>query len=218
MRKLLLGAAALLLVAAPAFATPATYHFTGGQVTATFWISGVPMTNTLTLQMDGDFVVFDGMIPAITDFSLSISGTGIALSPAINGYDTLDLDVSIVPGAGYVSNGSGTNPTVLTNGPIDVVGSYTVTGPGLPPVSASGAPLFSTSNLPITLWGGLPGAMAIEIGGATLFEFTAPGGARVELIADIFWRGEVPEPGIAGLVVLGLLGAMARGSLGRGAR
>jgi hypothetical protein len=205
---LAMGAAAfgLLGAVAGAQAAPVTYNFTSGQAV----LSLIGPTGTLvngTVPFTGTQTTFDAAVPSLTSFQFNNPGTVNLPGSGLLALTTFSLtNLNIVPGGGYTNiSTSGSNPYNFLVGPVNVSGSYALSGAinqVLTPFSQN-QPSFGGT---ITTAGA---ATTLQLTGITLGVFALPQGlGSATLKADITFVGAVPVPAAAPLLgsALGLAG------------
>lgn len=205
-----LSLAAALACPAVAGAAPVTYALDHGAMTLTVKVDGTAIASGAASLTSGS-VTFDSVALTIPTFALGASGS--VLAPLLPGdYDQLNLtSISLAPGTGYSSSGSGSNPTVVTLGPINVSFAGSVID-GTTPVTVPPIPFSGSLAVPsYTVNATLNTAFELGIGGMKLVSFNA-GGHVIEVFSDIEFIGlAVPEPALGGLLAAaGLAGVAVR--------
>jgi hypothetical protein len=207
------SALAAFIAAGSAEATPITYYFAGGQVTITATVSGNPVITPQNVALNGISVTVDESAGTLDSISLSTSSSGsVTISPAYNGYDTINIDFAMASATGGSISLVDPGPPKeygFTIGPVNVTGQFDATGTS-PPISnqpfgfvnptASGSIFIDPVNGKLVL------------SGITLGEIQ-PTGAPDPLVikGDFVFLGLVPEPSTALLVGAGLVALGARG-------
>jgi hypothetical protein len=207
------AAAASVLLASAADATPVTYTFAGGSARITATLNGasiLPPPGSISVSLSGTFVEFDDSPPALVDFEFTLPIVAVSLGGLLAGNSVTLSGVSVEPGAGYPSPNVifGSNPYTYTVGPVAVTGSLTGSGPLLGAVSIPGFSIVDPSlSGSVTLGGG--GSLALN--GITIGTVAVPAsaylpsGGTLSFKADVLFTG-VPEPGTALLLAAGLGG------------
>jgi hypothetical protein len=235
--KLLLLAAVLLL-AAPAFAAPVNYNLDTGNIQVQAFNSvtnALVFDETLTLSTNS-FLVFDPTgVPTVfglgtlDDFSFEIDPNQgpYTLSDPFGPYENITIEsASIAPGAGYANliTTSFVAPNIydIQAGPLGFSAFFGATDDDLiaPPLSGAPANLIPNANLTGSIT--LLGPSQIQVSSNTFTMATVDGDpfgetADLRLDVNIFFAGSegavIPEPGTGGLTALGLAGlaVMRRG-------
>lgn len=194
---------ALLLLVAVAvplagFASPIEFGLDHGSVTLRIDVNGSAVASGAG-TLDAGSVTFDPTALTIPTFSLAASGT--ILAPLLPGYNQADLSITLGPGIGYGSSGSGSNPTTVTLGPI-AIGFSGVLWDGSPPPTP--IPFAGTVALPTFTVDAYynAGQMRLGLVGVKVASFWYLGNL-IEIYGDIEFVGfAVPEPALAALVAL----------------
>lgn len=196
----LLAFLGVLGIAVEAQATPVTYGFASGSATVTAFYNGSQITSGNPIALTGVQVTFDASALTVPSFEFTAGPTGaLPLQGPLAGVNiTLD-SVDIVPGAGYTSSASGSDPYTFTAVPISVSGSATLSG-GI----VAGPIAFSFSNPVLVGQISTTGGGSLSLNGITLGVLNTqpvgsfPGGP-VTLKADLLFTGAevVPEPSTA---------------------
>ena len=203
-----LGAITLSL-AAVAHASPITYLLDHGSVTAKVRLQGTLVAMSSGF-LDAGFIAFDPATGEIPSFSLHSSDLTVYAPLLPGAYDGLALDITLSPGSGYSSTASGTGPWSVTLGPIAAAFSGFVldtTGPiTVPPQPVSGVLPINSFGVTAYLSQGQMrlGLLGVKVGEVRIGEHV------VDIRADIEFIGfAVPEPALAGLLGLTLVGLTA---------
>jgi hypothetical protein len=207
-----LAALAVLSVAGSAQATPVTYYFSVGQVTITATVAGNPVIVPQNVALNGISVTVDESAGTLNSISLSTNSSGaVTISPAYDGYDTINIDFAM-------ASATGGSISLVDPGPpkeysfsiasVAVSGQFDATGTS-PPISNQP---FGFVNP--TASGSIfidPMSGELDLSGITLGEIQ-PTGAPDPLVikGDFVFVGLVPEPGTAVLLGAGLLALGAR--------
>jgi len=207
--RALLCAAAALIFAATANATPTSFTFVSGTARITASAGVTPVVDEV-VALDGTFVDFEISPVGVTDFEISIGTTApITMINAYGGFDTLVIESALLtPGTGYSSSGTlvGGTEYSVTMGPIDVDAVYSASDSTLTNPPASNIPISLTnSSLNVTID---TDTVILEMTGITLGVIPALPGETSPLIVkgDITFVGIVPEPTTGLLVGAGLFG------------
>jgi hypothetical protein len=208
--------AAALTLSGSAQAAPVLYQFVSGQAFITV-TAGTTTLAATPLALNGIFAEFDSVVPALTDFDFTTApNQAINLSSAFGGYDQIVVNsASLSPGAGYTnlfaSDNGGGNYSV-TVAPVHVAGIYSASySGGPPPPPVSNVPIMFDNTTPLIATIDIVGG-TFTLGGITLAVIPVPGEAEPLVVkADLTFAGivPVPEPGLFGLVGLGLAGLVA---------
>jgi hypothetical protein len=208
--------AAALTISGSAQAAPVLYQFVSGQAFITV-TAGTTTLAAVPLTLNGIFAEFDSVVPALTDFDFTTApNQAINLSSAFGGYDQIVVNsASLTPGAGYTnlfaSNNGGGNYSV-TVAPVHVAGIYSASySGGPPPPPVSNVPIMFDNTTPLVATIDIVGG-TFTLGGITLAVIPVPGEAQPLVVkADLTFAGivPVPEPGLFGLIGLGLAGLVA---------
>jgi hypothetical protein len=208
--------AAALTLSGSAHAAPVLYQFVSGQAFITV-TAGTTTLAAAPLALNGIFAEFDSVVPALTDFDFTTApNQAINLSSAFGGYDQIVVNsASLSPGAGYTnlfaSDNGGGNYSV-TVAPVHVAGIYSASySGGPPPAPVNNVPIMFDNTTPLIATIDIVGG-TFTLGGITLAVIPVPGEAEPLVVkADLTFAGivPVPEPGLFGLVGLGLAGLVA---------
>jgi hypothetical protein len=205
----------LLGIATGAQAVPVVYNFTGG--TATLSLTGPGNVSLLqpgsSVPLTGTQVTFDTSPVQVTSFLFNAAGPAAISGANLLAGTTLTVtNLIIAPAFGYSTLfGSGTNPYNYTVGPVDVSGTYSLSGA----INQAATP-FASTNPTLSGQVTLAGAnTTLALSGITLGIFTLPaalGGGSATLKADVLFTGVVPVPAAVWLFgsALGLMGVMRR--------
>jgi hypothetical protein len=213
---LTLGVAVVSLLGAAAGleAAPVTYNFTSGSATLTLTapIVGSLLAPASTIGLTGTQVTFDATALQVNSFQFDDAGpSNISGAGLLAGTTVTITNLNIIPGGGYSTlSASGTNPYNYLVGPIDVSGSYALSGA----INQAATP-FSSTNPFLAGQITLGGTTNLSLNGITLGVFTLPaqlGGGSATLKADVLFSGVVPVPAAVWLFGsgLGLLGVLRR--------
>jgi len=223
MRARNLGSLLLLvataLFAASAQALPIAYFLTSGQVTITATVGGNPVAGPVVLGLTGSLIRVDEGTMELNRIELATGSSGsIAIAPPYLGFTSINIDFADIlalngtislfdagPPAGYnysISNVAVSGQFDATN--VIPANSLTDQPFGFVNPSASGT-LYVDTNVALALDG-------ITIGS---IDPDGPGGVDpLVLKGDFVFEGQVPEPGTAMLLGLGLAGIASRGRRG----
>ncbi len=215
--------ASAMALAGAAQAAPVYYQFTTGTAAITITKGATSLTPTAAvLSMNGIFAEFDQIAPALTNFQFTTTpNQAINLSQPYGGYDQIVVNSSLMsPGVGYTHfsalNLGGGNFSVAVY-PVHVAGVYSASySLGPPPPPANNIPIMFDNTSPLTATINL-NAGSLTLLGITLAviqlppEFNEP--IPLVVKADLTFQGmvpvPVPEPGLIGMVALGLVGLAA---------
>jgi hypothetical protein len=164
------------------------------------------------VPLDGAFFSFDDVAIDITDFLVTVPTTTLIPITPYGGYDQFRIEsASVAPGVGFATlfgSSPGAGQFNVLAGPVDIEGVYSAfdSGAATPPAVNLSVPFTDDSLLNSSI---NTGTGDFELLGVTLT--TLPGSAfgetaDLQVKADIFFTGVVPEPSTAGLMGLGLLG------------
>jgi hypothetical protein len=210
-----------VLFAASAQAVPIAYFQipTTGQVTITATVGGAPVAGPVTLGLTGSLVRVDEDTLELNRIQLATGSSGaIPIAPPYLGFTSINLDfANLLALNGTISEFDPGPPSgydysidnVLVSGQFDatnVIPAESLTDQpfGFLNPTASGT-IYVETNVALVLDG-------ITIG---QIDPDGPGGVDpLVLKGDFIFEGQVPEPGTAMLLALGLAGIAARGRRG----
>jgi len=213
--SLLLSAAAVVLFAVSAQATPITYTFTSGQVTITATVGGNPVAGPVTVPLTGTSVRVDEGMLKLNRIDLAIGTTGaIAVAPPYLGFTSVNIDFATLTAINGTLSLFDAGPPAGYNysiGPVTVAGQLDAVNV-IPANSLMNQPFgFANPSASGTLYVDTNVALALD--GITIgsIDPDGPGGAPpLVLKGDFTFEGTVPEPGTVVLVGLGLAAVAAR--------
>ncbi len=206
--------AAMFALVGVASASPVTYNWTSGSVTV-FATSGGPNlltspSNVIPLTSASQ-VTFDSAVPGVTSFLFADTGPSASTFSAtaftganavLNGGQIVLSNISIVPGVGYSSSGSGANPYNITMNNLSASGSYQLKNAGGATLSSGTFSNVITPTLTgqVLLGGGSNQQLALN--GISLAAISV-GGTSILLKGDVLFNGATPVPLPAGAWLLG---------------
>jgi hypothetical protein len=192
----------VLGVAATAEAASVQYNFTSGSATLSLTgpaTLGSPslLASGSTVPLTGTQVTFDAVALQLPSFQIVDAGpSGVSGAGLLSGTTLTLTNLNIVPGPGYASFASGTNPYNYTALNIAVSGTYSLSG-----AINQGPTAFSSLNPSLSGQIQLGGTTTLALNGITLGTFTLPAnlgppfaGQTATLKADIIFNGLVPVP------------------------
>jgi hypothetical protein len=202
----------LLVAAGAATASPVPYNFTSGSVT----VSAFAGTTSLiasgnVISLTGNQVTFDSAVPSVPSFSFAAAGpstttfnTGLpGVLSALSGDQLILSNVTVSPGSGYTSSGSGTGPNyAVTLFNLTASGSYVLKNSTGTITLASGNFTGNTASLTGQVLLGGSGNSQLALNGISLGAITLSG-QTVLLKGDVLFNGVAPVPVPAGVWLLG---------------
>ncbi len=202
----LLLAAALLLLPLSASALPVTYLFTSGSVTLTATVTGGLVAGPVTVALTGISVTVDEGTLTLNSISLSMGSSGsVTISPAYNGYTSINVDFASLSAAGGTLVPVDPGPPAeysYSIGPVTVVGQFDADNVNNA-FDLTDAPFgFVNPSASGTIFVD-PIAGTLDMDGITLgtLDPDGPGGSDpLVLKGDFVFSGVVPEPGAISLL------------------
>jgi hypothetical protein len=202
----------LLVAAGAASASPVPYNWTSGSVTVSAFSGSTSLiASGNVLPLTGTQVTFDAAVPDVPSFSLAAAGPNTTifnsglpgLLAALNGNQLTLSNVTVSPGAGYSSTGTGSGPSyAVTLYNLAATGSYVLKNASGTVTLASGTFSGTTPILTGQVLLGGAGNSQLSLNGISLGAISY-GGQTILIKGDVLFNGVAPVPVPAGVWLLG---------------